>query len=1152
MTKEPIVADLFRFVTVRNPQLLSEEEKERGFVYFPFQNVSLSYFLKDFGGLEDDKAVRKAYLDNKASTFSGYFTSLKAIRELNERLYDFSLWLMKNKNTITKEKATGASEGAELLTANQRITLWDNLIYQTVTEKSSAVRDAILQMLVADNFLNKNDIEAEAKLIKDDNDLRRLAKAYVVIPKNVPNNSPTLTAVSIKPREKDFTVLRNQMEVYESKIERKDYEKGLKEVDDAAKNLESENIEDYNAAYQHYLEEVKEAYNNATEIIDPETGDVTYEGLVLPDFNFRPKTIFDGRYLEERLSPKSLNIVQNAQKEGVNNEEALKGYFENTISKDNRTIIENKKTKTKTVFYKQSIIQVEESVAPVTSYVASATYSHSNNRKFYLNLLISYPDTEADVENNGLTVRFSDESIERDFRLAVIERDDKTILLSSYPEELELPNISGPERNLDISGSIILNNEDTLEVDIRQVEVGGTKAVGQVKSAVLADQLLPRLEHYGINKVGVVDFRKVEQEVCCYVPGEVSRIENILAKEYRERSTRQLLSTETTTEHTTETEIEKLSDTATTERNELSTEISAIINQDKHKDYGASAGVQGSFYGVTFYANGYTNGSSATSTSNSNSTSQTYAEEVTNRALERVVQRVSERRTSRILREFEENNKHGFDNRGGETHVTGIYRWVDKIYKNRLINYGKRLVYEFSVPEPSRFFKKAIVQILESNQQQIGNPEGLIFPEEPTPPQEFGLNSAEYIDRTNYQYYAALYGAQVNAPLPYVDYVGISFTKSQGQGDGNQDKNKAIEKQIEIPEGYKAYRAFVSGRSKRSNSDGYVSISIGKNTFFASQNDIYNATYLHSQDSYSSKIPASVSVNRSHIANLNVEIECHLTYQAYQQWQNETFDAIWEAYRNRVLEYENKVREYNDFLYTTYTPPVTGGVEETTMEFNPLLNRALEKRELKRLAIDMMARPLNVITARNNYYGGSDTNINLNTYFNRHANYVKFFEQAFDWEVMAYTFYPYFYAAKNQWEALFQQSNGTDPIFQAFLQSGMARMEVPVRPGFEDLVNYFMETGSIWMGNQLAVERDDDLYLSVAEELQQPEEGVVEQEWETRVPTDLTILQANAAPLDETGLPCCHNENEEDNLAYGHSVMHGKDEEVEPKEVEPN
>ena len=73
------------------------------------------------------------------------------------------------------------------------------------------------------------------------------------------------------------------------------------------------------------------------------------------------------------------------------------------------------------------------------------------------------------------------------------------------------------------------------------------------------------------------------------------------------------------------------------------------------------------------------------------------------------MQKTTKKRTSRILREFEENNKHGYDNRQGESHVTGVYRWVDKIYKNRLVNYGKRLMYEFNVPEPSRFFKKAIV-----------------------------------------------------------------------------------------------------------------------------------------------------------------------------------------------------------------------------------------------------------------------------------------------------------------------------------------------------------------------------------------------------------------------------------------------------------
>ncbi|HLV91529.1 MAG TPA: hypothetical protein VKX34_00290 [Aequorivita sp.] len=91
MAKEPIVTDLFRFVTVRSPQLLTEEEKERGFVYFPTEEVSSSHFLDEFGELEDDKAVRKAYLESKAASFSNYFTKLSSIRELNPRLYDFSL-----------------------------------------------------------------------------------------------------------------------------------------------------------------------------------------------------------------------------------------------------------------------------------------------------------------------------------------------------------------------------------------------------------------------------------------------------------------------------------------------------------------------------------------------------------------------------------------------------------------------------------------------------------------------------------------------------------------------------------------------------------------------------------------------------------------------------------------------------------------------------------------------------------------------------------------------------------------------------------------------------------------------------------------------------------------------------------------------------
>ena len=66
MANTPIVSTLFRFVTTRNPQLLTKEERDRGFIYFPQQSRSNSHYLgplddEDF----DDPEERMELLDNK-------------------------------------------------------------------------------------------------------------------------------------------------------------------------------------------------------------------------------------------------------------------------------------------------------------------------------------------------------------------------------------------------------------------------------------------------------------------------------------------------------------------------------------------------------------------------------------------------------------------------------------------------------------------------------------------------------------------------------------------------------------------------------------------------------------------------------------------------------------------------------------------------------------------------------------------------------------------------------------------------------------------------------------------------------------------------------------------------------------------------------
>ena len=142
----------------------------------------------------------------------------------------------------------------------------------------------------------------------------------------------------------------------------------------------------------------------------------------------------------------------------------------------------------------------------------------------------------------------------------------------------------------------------------------------------------------------------------------------------------------------------------------------------------------------------------------------------------------------------------------------------------------------------------------------------------------------------------------------------------------------------------------------------------------------------------------------------------------------------------------------------------------------------------------------------------------------KYSSHVKFFEQAFEWDVMAYLFYPYYWAGRCQWSDLLKAEHAIDHIFEGFLQSGMARMVVPVRRGFERAVNFYFETGEIWNGGDLVLDTDDDLYLSIDEELEEPN-GFVEEEWQTRVPTTLTLIQGDSAFLQGEGLPCCPDIN---------------------------
>ena len=90
---------------------------------------------------------------------------------------------------------------------------------------------------------------------------------------------------------------------------------------------------------------------------------------------------------------------------------------------------------------------------------------------------------------------------------------------------------------------------------------------------------------------------------------------------------------------------------------------------------------------------------------------------------------------------------HELDNRQpGATKVRGIYQWVDKKYKARIFNYGKRLLYDVVVPEPAAFLIDSLKKAVQPESFQLTKPS-----------RTAGSSRATWMP-SNYDTYASRYG----------------------------------------------------------------------------------------------------------------------------------------------------------------------------------------------------------------------------------------------------------------------------------------------------------------------------------------------------------------------------------------------------------
>lgn len=168
MSKKPIKSSLFRFVTLRSPQTIEDKENRAGLILPNDVVKGNSVYYQAVSEIAHDEYGKKTALTDAAFTPFENKTAVKSVSTRMATIYNFSVWLMRNKDYLTYESvaanlpktyldwdsdSTESSEYNIILQHTEETQLWDNLLYQTVNKTSIGLREACIQMLIANSFV---------------------------------------------------------------------------------------------------------------------------------------------------------------------------------------------------------------------------------------------------------------------------------------------------------------------------------------------------------------------------------------------------------------------------------------------------------------------------------------------------------------------------------------------------------------------------------------------------------------------------------------------------------------------------------------------------------------------------------------------------------------------------------------------------------------------------------------------------------------------------------------------------------------------------------------------------------------------------------------------------------------------------------------
>lgn len=1171
---------LFRFVSLRNPNLVETNRDNFKFIQRPdkmegvFDQVTSS-----------QNQARYNALLAAATTFEP--NAIKNIEELRtgsfKNLAKIGKSISKQETLTTEELEICKKDYDSINTTPDKIkNIWDNFIYQYITQKDFYIKEELAYILKALHvgYVQTLNATVERKKINGGTDFVTSAlNAIIIIPsaifnKNIANSNAKSIANSQTISEKNSVLLNLKSDIIEKEQNSIIEKEGLTQLKIELQNLRN----NYSKNYEKALKEAQEKYNtefgatiqayfNQLEYINKLEEDKAPEEEIIkayeelekyetPNFEFNYKNELNWDDIIKNLNKENLAyFLEYFTNENYKNEIDLENAKLSVISEDELDVdgftftfkndsydeifneIESKNsTISQRVLSNATLTQDEfTNVGGVLIPVSNNTSVINTNLPHLSYVLRAVLQRTWVVTNRYISLQVNVENTSWSVSHAVVTSTTNSGIQTQTINSIQVLNnsISFPQilrnqfntmSNLKFQIFFTNGRETTLNLptdnnqfipDSRtSFTATGMLILKPISVGEPVDTLPNENEspipgkHYGLKRLGVAEYMKVVQTVHAYVPGEVSNIENVMASELRHKSISELTRTEDTITTSKTQEVEKISDTTKVNRSEMQTEVAKEI--DKQTSFNAHANFS---YNGGWKVELGTAFATTNSQNISNRQAVTKSQEITERALERVQTKISEERISKIIHEVNLTNVHEYDNRGkvtetdnpetGPKHITGVYRWVDKKMKNQIYNYGKRTMFEFMIPEPARLHRIATAI--------AGNT--LVAPTDPRKADApYKMPNASSATKELLEHWANIYGVNMVALLPNSKQVIHSTA-----GVPSTDHDFIETSSLQIPENYIGRNATFVGSSGRNRggkwpnkrySSLYCSNLKGDNVGQTNGNSSVSFTGSATGLNVTENFEFRVSGHNVNNYNVKATVNCELSIDYINAWKQENFNLIIEAYTNAFNAYNEEVAAIE---------AEQKAKQEEQKDTIGNFYRIIEGDVLKHNCIAYLLQ--NYLSGIGEDFDYDNEGVKMDEFkvylgenLDKYTSTAKFLEQAFEWSIKDYTFYPYFWAERSQWQELYLTEN-VDPLFRSFLQAGMARVIVTVRPGFEEAVQYFLETGKVWMGGESPV-IGDPLYMSIAAEMIEPTGIKQGKYWINRIPTTLTILQAHSTGLN--------------------------------------